>query len=220
MNIITDLRSRFGGVRDQGQRPTCLAMSTSDLHGCRYGLELSAEYLSYYCVRRMTPPDPHAGLFVEHVTAALAAEGQPLESAWPYLLALPSQPNAWIPPESPGQVWRCDIRFRKAAVAEVTDMLRNCVSVVLGLSLTTSFFTPDIRGYVFPQQGDIETPHRHAVVAVAVGHEGSGEEYVLVRNSWGTNWGLNGHAWVSSRYLNDHLLWIGCMSGVAQNETH
>jgi len=146
MNIVTDLRPRFGGVRDQGRRPTCLAMSTSDLHGFGHGIVLSAEYLSYYCVQRMTPPDPHVGLFVDHVSATLAAEGQPIESAWPYLLTLPSQPHAWKPPEFPGPIWRCDMRFRNAATAEVTNMVRNGEPLVLGLSLTMGFFTPDAHG--------------------------------------------------------------------------
>ena len=37
----------------------------------------------------------------------------------------------------------------------------------------------------------------HAVVGVGLGtHSDTGQDHVLLRNSWGTSWGLAGHAWM------------------------
>ena len=53
INIISDLRHLFGDVRDQGDRPTCLAFATSDAHaGVRPGwVPLSCEYVFYHAVK-------------------------------------------------------------------------------------------------------------------------------------------------------------------------
>lgn len=218
MHIVNDLRNRFGTVRDQGPRPTCLAMSASDLHGCHHGaVTLSAEYLFYQGIRRMTSPDPQAGLTTGAVSAALISDGQPLEVVWPYRPALP---EPWSPPEALGQIWKGEIRFRKETAKEVARILGTDMPLVLGLSLTTAFFNPDANGRLSVHQGDADTPHRHAVVGVGAARSPDGEDHVLVRNSWGANWGLNGHAWISVRYLEKRLLWIGSINGAAPNEAH
>jgi C1A family cysteine protease len=51
---------------------------------------------------------------------------------------------------------------------------------------------------------------RHAVVAVASGENGEGN-WLLVRNSWGAGWGLNGHAWVSEQYVSRQLRRLAVM---------
>lgn len=47
----------------------------------------------------------------------------------------------------------------------------------------------------------------HAMVAVGVGsHKVTNESYLLLRNSWGTKWGVDGHAWVPRSHLDLHLI--------------
>lgn len=52
--IAVDLRGHFGPVRDQGDRPTCLAFAASDSHaGLRPGwAPLSCEFAFYHAQRR------------------------------------------------------------------------------------------------------------------------------------------------------------------------
>ncbi|OAN46172.1 toll/interleukin-1 receptor domain-containing protein [Magnetospirillum moscoviense] len=78
----------------------------------------------------------------------------------------------------------------------------------------------DTAGRLRIHAGDSDTPHRHAVVGVGTAYSPEGDLHVLVRNSWGAGWGLNGHAWLSISYLEKRLLWIGSIGGVAANEAH
>jgi len=36
IDVVCDIRHRFGPARDQGMRPTCLAFAVSDAHAERY----------------------------------------------------------------------------------------------------------------------------------------------------------------------------------------
>lgn len=218
MHIVSDLRDHFGVIRDQGRRPTCLAMSASDVHGSHQGaIMLSAEYLFYQGVRRKTPPDPHTGLTIGAVSTALSAEGQPLEESWPYHA---TQPTPWCPPDELGRIWKGEMEFRRVSAGEAAQTIGSGTPLVLGLALTTAFFTPDKAGRLLVHQADSDTPHRHAVVGLGAANSSDGDMHILVRNSWGAGWGANGHAWLSVGYLEKQLLWIGAIGGVVTNEAH
>lgn len=67
--------------------------------------------------------------------------------------------------------------------------------IVIVLSITDDFYDPR-DGVVYEASGTSKA--RHAVLGVAL-H--STESRVLVRNSWGKEWGIDGHAWLSASYL-------------------
>jgi hypothetical protein len=55
---------------------------------------------------------------------------------------------------------------------------------------------------------------RHALVAVAAGHRGT-SRLLFVRNSWGTDWGAAGHAWLADTYLAPRVMKVLALKEVA-----
>ncbi len=204
IDVIKDLRPLFGGARDQGGRPTCVAFAFSDTHAALRDNpeEMSAEHLHYLSVKR----DP-SGRFEEaavpfFAVQALKQDGQCLEAGWPYLVALPSNLRDYRPPPTATPAYRrntenCDPKFD-----QVVDALDNDRPAVLTVLLGQRFYEPK-RGIVLPGPNDEDTDY-HAVVAVGYG-EKDAERVILIRNSWGTDWGENGYAWLTEPYLAPRL---------------
>jgi hypothetical protein len=79
------------------------------------------------------------------------------------------------------------------------DYLDNGASIALELVLFDTFFIPGSAGDIAdPPMGALPRG-RHAVLAA--GHNVSS---LLIRNSWGNTWGLNGYAWLSDGYVLRH----------------
>jgi C1A family cysteine protease len=205
LDVKCDLRARFGSVRDQGARPTCLAFATSDAHaGLRDPWEaLSAEFIFYHAQRRAgRAPDTSATL--PHMLTALRADGQPVESAWPYIFVLPPKHEDYGPP-SKVTVFRRAGDHLAGGVEEIVAELDSGRPMLVLMMLSDSFYLPDNTGFVAPPPGEAPDPlRRHAVIAVGHGVSG-GELAILIRNSWGMAWGMAGHAWLPASYLAPRL---------------
>ena len=204
--IDFDLRGLFGPVRDQGDRPTCLAFAASDSHaGLRAGWDpLSCEFAFYHAQRR-AGRSVAQGAVLGAMLDALRIEGQPVEAGWPYLGAAPADPSTWMPPAEVGE------RFARVGVAgggDLAGVRSNLVAARPMLVLTMlsrSFFMP-VEGVVDAAPGELPEPsQRHALVAVGSGRV-LGIPAVLVRNSWGPAWGVDGHAWLTDRFLGPRLV--------------
>jgi C1A family cysteine protease len=205
VTVTNDLRGKFGPARDQGTRPTCLAFATSDLHAASRPLpfaSLSTEYLYCHAVRRSKPPDPDNGVTLMAIASALKLDGQPVEAAWPYLVSVPTDVSKWQPPKAVS-VFRQTLSNKAKSVATIMSSIDSGNSVLLCLRISSAFYAPDDHGIVTYLKNDPDTGY-HAIVAVAHGSAGS-SPMILVRNSWGQDWGLNGHGWLHSNYISSRL---------------
>jgi papain like protease len=212
VSVVKDLRASFGKARDQGLRPTCMAFAASDTHASvRAGTfaPLSVEYLYYHAVCRSTPPHPGEAVSLESVIEALDSPGQPVESDWPYLSGLPNDLSKWTPPLAV-TTFRALVSRTKASSQTAINMLGKGKPAILTMAITESFHQPDRHGIVMSLPVDPVTGY-HAVVAVAHGVVGS-LRCVLVRNSWGTDWGLQGHAWLHEDYLTANIQSVSTIS--------
>ena len=206
IDIKTNLRPLLGPVRDQGTRPTCLAFAASDTHaGLREGrTPLSCEYAFFHAQQRSGRRHDQ-GATLSAMLETLRLDGQPAESGWPYLDAVPADPAHWAPPSNVGP------RFgRKGGPAAldldpIVEALDRSKPVMLLSTLSRSFFVPASGGVVDPANDEKPDPSlRHAIVAVGHG-KAAGQNAILIRNSWGAGWGVDGHAWLTENFLKPRL---------------
>jgi hypothetical protein len=211
--VMRDLRVMFGPARDQGDRPTCLAFAASDSHAAlRDGwTPLSCEFAFYHSQRR-SGRSPHVGATLSAMLDALRENGQPVESEWPYLAAVPNDLNAWAPPESIDAVYRRAGERRGKDFDEIIELLDDGHPALVLMMLSDAFYVPNARGVVVAPIGEGPDPQRrHAVVAVAHGIVAN-ERAVLARNSWGPDWGISGYAWLSETFLTPRLFRVALLT--------
>jgi hypothetical protein len=201
--IKTDLRHLLGPVRDQGARPTCLAFAASDCHAAlRDGTPLSCEY-AYFHAQRRGGRAPDQGATLSSMLDALRLDGQPAESEWPYLDDLPGA--SWAPPARTGQCFGRNGGVFALEIASILASLDAKRPVLLLSTLSASFFQPTGEGLVDPAHDEMpDTSLRHAILAVGHGLI-DGQSAILVRNSWGESWGVEGHAWLTENFLKPRL---------------
>lgn len=205
VDLLCDLRSQFGTARDQNVRPTCMAFAASDAHaGVRAGWEpLSAEWAYYHAVHR-DGANPDDGATLTSMLKVLELDGQPHEAGWPYIATPIVDVGGWKPPKAVAPLFRRDGNFVTATFDEILARLDTGVPVLVTMQLSNAFYTPDQDGMV--ESAEKPDPNRkHAVVAVGHGVWAS-ERMMLIRNSWGADWGIGGYAWLTETYLVPCLL--------------
>jgi C1A family cysteine protease len=85
----------------------------------------------------------------------------------------------------------------------VTDRIKDGKPVGVLVHITDTFLDP--KSDIVADSTLVPTSGSHAVVAAGYGtHKVSKEPHVLVRNSWGPNWGKQGMAWLPRAYLMKH----------------
>lgn len=181
----------------------CLSFATSSAHEHKIACNdyLSVEYLFYHAVSHTPGRDSSAGTSMAATAVALRFDGQPSEAGWPYAA---NQPTPWAPPPIDGAIYRAAMSVTQCSVTDIVTFLDQGSPVVLGLVITDAFRMPGALGLVPDITNDIERGG-HAVLAVGYGRNSASDLMLLVRNSWGPNWGQDGHAWLSRNYVTKHL---------------
>jgi len=212
LTITVDLSSGFGAVRAQGERPTCTAFAASGCHKYAMGAqsdELSVEYAFYYAVERTLAKDRTTGVNFRTISDAIAGDGQPVESVWPYIIDL-GEDDEWSPPADRGTLHRRKLNRISCDLGSVRDELQDGRPVFLITDISNSFYSSAPAAIINAPAAE-RREATHAIIVVGFGYLDESTCY-LIRNSWGATWGTGGYAWMHENYLEPRLRTAGVFS--------
>ncbi len=207
-----DLRAQFPPPYDQGMLGSCTANAIAGALQFLEGKEGAAQPVMpsrlfiYYNERRLEgTTNSDSGAQLRDGIKTVAGEGFCPESEWPYVIASFAQ-------EPPANCYADAVRERVSQYLRLTPAtmpLLTCLAsgfpFVFGFTVYESFESPKVAetGIVGLPGGGERVVGGHAVVAV--GYD-QAEGRFLVRNSWGSRWGMEGYFTMPFQYLTDPML--------------
>jgi len=206
-----DLRSKMPKVYDQGE----LGSATANAIAAAFQFEqrkqeqkdfMPSRLFVYYNERAlMGTIDTDSGAMIRDGMKSVAKVGVCAETTWPYDVAKFTEK----PPRTAyveGKKHQALVYRRVLAnLHQMQGCLASGYPFVFGFSVYESFMSPDVA-----KTGKVPLPPRgeqllggHAVLAV--GYDDADQSFI-VRNSWGTGWGMKGYCTMPYGYLTDPQL--------------
>ena len=201
---VIDLRDVLPPAGDQGRRGTCVAFALTAVHAAAIAANgerpaLSEEYL--FWAAKMRDGRPGDGTTYPAAVRGLSEAGQCQAEHWPYDDTTSHHASGY----SPSAAATADAQSRTAngrnlamAVDEVREALLGGSPIAIAIPVWQEFDEAD-GSSVASLPPDIDQLHLEHAVVIA-GHDRT-QSAVLIRNSWGREWGDNGYAW-----FEDHIL--------------
>lgn len=206
-----DLRSECPAIYNQGALGSCTANAIAAMFQFVDGKESGDSFLPsrlfiYYNERdREGSILSDSGACIRDGITSVHREGVCPESMWPYDISkFAIKPTVECYDEALNHQ---SIRYMRIgrSISEMESCLNEGYPFVFGFTVYESFESPSVA-----ETGIVTMPRRTENVlgghaAMAVGYNKK-DKMMLVRNSWGTNWGLEGHFWMPFEYFMDEGL--------------
>ena len=201
-----DLRSECPPVYDQGQLGSCTGNGIAgaiEFDQRKQGTkEFTPSRLFIYYNERVIEGtvSQDSGAQVRDGIKSVATLGAPSEKDWPYNISEFAQK----PPTAAYADAKLDLVSSYSRVAQSLTQMQGCLAegypFVFGFTVYESF-----EGQQVADSGIVRMPaHGEKVVGghcvVAVGYDDS-QRHFIIRNSWGTGWGIKGYCYMPYEYL-------------------
>ncbi len=207
-----DLRPQCAPVYDQGQLGSCTANAIAGAIEFDQRKEQLAQIFTpsrlfiYYNERVVeNSVDSDAGAQIRDGIKSVASQGVCAESLWPYA----ADQFATRPSAPCYKIARTHPAVNYSRVPQDTNQLKACLAAgypfVLGITVYESFESDEVAhsGVVPLPQASETALGGHAVMAA--GYDDASQRF-LVRNSWGSDWGMGGYFTIPYAYLTDDNL--------------
>jgi C1A family cysteine protease len=211
-----DLRSSCSPIVDQGQLGSCTANAGAGLieyfekKAFNKFTNVSRLFL-YKATRDLMNSKGDSGADLRSTMKAIAMFGTPPESYWPYVISkFDTEPSAFLYAMS--QNYKAMTYFKLDPTGTALPQVLTNVKTNLAAGLPSMFgFTVYSSFPMTTTTGDIPYPSSkesvlggHAIVAVGYSDThtiGGNVGALLIRNSWGTSWGMQGYGWLPYKYV-------------------
>jgi C1A family cysteine protease len=211
---VVDLRNKMPPIYDQGQLGSCTANALAAAFDYERKKSTSVEtwlnpsrLFIYYNERKIEHDIPDdAGAQISDGVLALEKYGCCAESLWDYNIRLFAEkpPDSAYKAASLHRVLKA--QHVKQDILSMRTALAAAYPFVVGISVYDSFETDAVAA-----SGRVPMPNKkkesllggHAVVCV--GYDNPSERWIM-RNSWGTMWGVDGYFTLPYEYLVDQSL--------------
>jgi len=205
-----DLRPNCSPVKDQGDASSCTgnalgnALEYLEIKD-KKGSDTFSRLFIYYNEREAEGNiNADGGAFIRDGIKTLATIGACHESTWPYNLD-----NLTIKPSNEAYVEASNHRitsyYRIGSLGDMRNCLASGYPVAFGFSVYENF-----EGEECAKTGIVRVPGPtermiggHAVLAVGYDDK---TKMVLVKNSWGADWGIGGYFWLPYEYIENRNL--------------
>jgi C1A family cysteine protease len=217
-----DLRQWCSPIEDQGNLNSCTAHAGVGLYEYferrAFGKYIDGSRLFLYKVtRNMLKWEADDGAYLRTTMGAMAMFGVVPEKYWPYLeYKFNEEPSAFLYSYAQNYqallYYRLDVQgvTREHLLERIRQHLRMGLPLIFGFTCYSSLDTADDGNIPFPDRRE-EVEGGHAVMAVGFDDKKEivncnnskikTKGAILIRNSWGTEWGEKGYGWLPYDYV-------------------
>jgi len=220
LSPTVDLRPFCSPIEDQEALGSCTANAAAGLveyfERKAFGKYIDASRLFIYkATRNLLGMTGDTGAYLRSTMGALVLFGAPPEQYWPYDIS-----NFDVEPTAFCYAFAANFQsikyFRLDPSPLTGPQILQSIKTYLSAGFPSMFGFPVYEEYMhLPADGRAAFPAPNSRLYgghanVAVGYDDNltinGDQgALLVRNSWGTSWGLAGYAWLSYRYVTEGL---------------